>query len=349
MPGTPAAAITGRQHIHNVILNRVRRERDGQWRTLDGKALYRERAAAAAAQGALVMENALTNALGVEWGQRPDGHGREIKGVSQEIMDEFSKRTRQEIASVLGGLIEAYKAERGHDPDARALGSLRLHANKLSRAAKGDSEPGDLRAHVREWAQQARRAEGQALEPLGPAVSNRKGPRSGAAAPERMPAMVLWRPVLTPGQEHRLMTAALELVQSAQPTWTRSALHRALGELLPAYTAPMDDDEAGGLLPALVNRVLAGEAGRVILLEAPEWPPVPESLRRRNGESMFSAHYAERYATEAQLGMEERIIATASRRGRAEPRAEPDLSRAAGPPSQPRALAPVARSGTPWR
>ncbi len=119
------------------------------------------------------------------------------------------------------------------------------------------------------------------------------------------------------------MTAALELVQAAQPAWTRSVLHRALGELLPAYTAPMDDDEAGGLLPALVNRVLAGEAGRVILLEAPEWPPVPESLRRRNGESMFSAHHAERYATEAQLSMEERIIATASRRGAQVPRLAP--------------------------
>jgi len=309
-------------HIHNVILNRVMRERDGQWRTLDGKALYRERAAAAA-QGALVMENGLTNALGVEWVQRPDGHGREIKGVSQEIMDEFSKRTRQEIASVLGGLIEAYKAEHGHDPDARALGSLRLHANKLSRAAKGDSEPGDLRTHVREWAQQARRAEGQALEPLGPAVSNRKGPGAAAAAAEPEPAVVPGRPVLTPGQEHRLMTAALELVQEAQPVWTRSALHRALGELLPAYTAPMDDDEAAGLLPALADRVLAGEAGRVILLEAPEWPPVPESLRRRNGESMFSAHYAERYATEAQLNMEERIIATASRRGAQVPHLAP--------------------------
>jgi hypothetical protein len=218
-----------------------------------------------------------TNAFGVEWGQRPDGHGREIKGVSQEIMDEFSKRTRQEIASVLGGLIEAYKADHGHDPDARALGSLRLHANKLSRAAKGDSEP----------------------------------------------AMIPGRPVLTPGQEHRLMTAALELVQSAQPAWTRSALHRALGELLPAYTAPMDDDEAGGLLPALVDRVLGGEAGRVVLLEAPQWPAVPESLRRRNGESMFTAHHAERYATEAQLGMEERIIAAASRRGAQVPRLVP--------------------------
>jgi len=309
-------------HVHNVILNRVRRERDGQWRTLDGKALYRERAAAAA-QGALVMENALTNALGVEWARRGDGHGREIKGVSQEIMDEFSKRTRQEIASVLGGLIEAYKADHGYDPDARALGSLRLHANKLSRAAKGDSEPGELMAHVRGWAQQARRAEGQALEPLGPAVSNRKGTGAAAAAHEPEPAAIPGRPVLTPGQEHRLMTAALELVQSAQSTWTRSVLHRALGEFLPAYTGPMDDDDAGGLLPALTARVLAGEAGRVVLLEAPEWPPVPDSLRRRNGESVFSAHYAERYATAAQLSMEDRIIAAAPRRGAQVPRLAP--------------------------
>ncbi len=309
-------------HVHNVILNRVRRERDDQWRTLDGKALYRERAAAAA-QGALVMENALTNALGVAWVQRPDGHGREIKGVSQEIMDEFSTRRRQEIASVLGGLIEAYRAEHGHDPDARALGSLRLRANKLSRAAKDHSEPGELLAHVRDWAQQARRSEGRALEPLGPAVSNRKGPGADVGAAEPEPAPVPGRPVLTPGQEHRLMAAALELVQSAQPTWTRSALHRALGELLPAYTGPMDDDDAGGLLPALTARVLAGEAGRVVMLEAPEWPPVPDSLRRSNGESVFSAHYAERYATEAQLSMEERIIATASRRGAQVPRLAP--------------------------
>ena len=84
------------------------------------------------------------------------------------------------------------------------------------------------------------------------------------------------------------MSAALELVQSAQSAWTRSALHRALGELLPAYTGPMDDGDAGGLLPALTDRVLAGEAGRVILLTAPEWPAVPEALRRANGEIMFS-------------------------------------------------------------
>jgi len=67
--------------------------------------------------------------------RREDGHGREIKGVSQALMDEFSKRTRKEIAAELARLVEAYRIDYGHDPDARALGSLRLRANKMSRAA----------------------------------------------------------------------------------------------------------------------------------------------------------------------------------------------------------------------
>ncbi len=81
------------------------------------------------------METALTNAFGVAWVRREDGHGREIKGVSQALMDEFSKRTRKEIAAELARLVEAYRIDYGHDPDARALGSLRLRANKMSRAA----------------------------------------------------------------------------------------------------------------------------------------------------------------------------------------------------------------------
>ena len=308
-------------HCHNTILNRVKRERDGQWRTLDGKAIYRERAAAAA-QGALVMETALTNALGVAWVRREDCHGREIKDVSQALMDEFSKRTRKEIAAQLALLVEAYRIDHGHDPDARALGSLRLRANKMSRAAKPDSEPGELLAHVRDWAQEARRAAGQALEPLGAQVSNRKGP--GVPQPEPEPALA--RPVLTAGQEYRLMTGALDLVQSAQSAWTRSALHRALGELLPAYTGPMDDDDAAALLPGLTDRVLAGEAGAVVMLEAPEWPRVPDSLRRRNGESVFTPHQAERYAAEAQIQTEERVSELAAHRGAGVPRLAPDTA-----------------------
>ncbi len=307
-------------HIHNTILNRVKRERDGAWRTIDGRAIYRERGAAAA-QGTLAMETALTHKLGVEWVLRDDGRGRQIKGVSERLMDEFSKRTRQEIAGELARLVDEYKAQNGYDPDSHALYSLRQKASKVSRAPKTSSEPGDLRLHVRQWAQEARRADGEALEPLGALVSNRKGP--GAAAPE--PAPVSAAPPMTALEECRLMEGALARVQSAESAWTRSALHRALGELLPASTRAEDEDGAAALIPALAGRVLAGEVGRVVMLAAPQWPAVPDALRRASGESMFAPHAAERYATEAQLTMEERVIARASARGAGVPRLAPAL------------------------
>jgi hypothetical protein len=84
-------------HIHNTILTKARTERDGGMRTPDGRMLYQERAAAAGI-ATLVTENQLTRDLGVAWVPRADGHGREIKGVSQALTDEFSSRARQDIA-----------------------------------------------------------------------------------------------------------------------------------------------------------------------------------------------------------------------------------------------------------
>jgi TrwC relaxase len=78
-------------HVHNLILHKVPREPDGQWRTLDSMSLYRHRPAASAI-AALATENALTRQFGVRWVQRQDGHGREIAGVGQALMDAFSSR-----------------------------------------------------------------------------------------------------------------------------------------------------------------------------------------------------------------------------------------------------------------
>lgn len=103
-------------HIHQVILNKVVTERDGKHRTIEGGGLFRERGASSAI-GTLVMENMMTRELGVEWVQRADGHGREIKGVSQALMDEFSTRARAEIPEKLAALVDAYRETYGHDPD----------------------------------------------------------------------------------------------------------------------------------------------------------------------------------------------------------------------------------------
>ena len=68
-------------HIHNLILNRVMRESDGAYRTLDSRALHEHRGAAAAI-ATLVMESALSREFGTGWVRRADGHGREVRGVS---------------------------------------------------------------------------------------------------------------------------------------------------------------------------------------------------------------------------------------------------------------------------
>ncbi len=118
------------------------------------------------------------------------------------------------------------------------------------------------------------------------------------------------------------MQMALAACQTGQATWTKADLIRQLGENLPAEAAGLDPAEAAALLPHLADQVLAGTAGDVISLEAPEWPWVPDTLRRPDGRSIYTPHGATRYATQAQLTLEERLVAQAQARGA--PHMEPD-------------------------
>jgi hypothetical protein len=303
-------------HIHNLILNRVMRERDGEYRTLDSRALHEHRGAAAAI-ATLVMESALSREFGTGWTARADGHGREVRGVSWALMEEFSSR-RHSISALTVRLAAQFEAQHGRAPDARALGTLRQWANHASRRGK-DGEPLDLAAEARRWAAQARASEAGALEPVLSGVTSRRGP--GAPMPaEPRPA---WE--LTPGQERDVMEQALAAVQEAQPTWRKADLIRHLGELLPDDVACRDDATAAGLLPRLAEQVLAGGAGqRVLALEAPEWPCVPEALRRADGRSIYRPHGGTRYASLAQLTMEEQLAAQARQPGA--PRLAPELA-----------------------
>jgi hypothetical protein len=68
---------------------------------------------------------------------------------------------------------------------------------------------------------------------------------------------------------------------------------------------------AVALLEGLTDRVLASQFEPVVCLEAPELPDVPASLRRADGRSVYQRHGGTRYATRAQLAMEERMLAQA--------------------------------------
>jgi hypothetical protein len=71
-------------HVHNAVLNRVQGP-DGQWRTLDSRAIHKWRGAAAAV-AERTTEERITHALGMLVVTRPDGKAREILGVSPEAM-----------------------------------------------------------------------------------------------------------------------------------------------------------------------------------------------------------------------------------------------------------------------
>jgi hypothetical protein len=302
-------------HVHNLILHKVRRESDGAWRALDSMSLYRHRPAASAI-AALAAENALTRRFAVRWAPRADGHGREIAGVQQALMDMFSSR-RASIGSLTARLAQAHEAQFGRAPDARALASLRQWANHATRRGK-DTGPLDLAALVRQWSAQARASEAGALEPLAPALIGFGAPSPNAAPGDsREPTHAHTAP-LTGAQSLRIIQEAVAAVQASQSAWTEADLIRHLGERLPARVGAMSARDAAALLPAMARQALAQEA---VLLSAPEWPRVPDCLRRASGESLYTPHGAARYATGAQLTLEERLLAHAQENGA--PRLQP--------------------------
>ena len=87
----------------------------------------------------------------------------------------------------------------------------------------------------------------------------------------------------------------------------------------------MSPEEAQELLLGLADEALAGRMGDVVCLEAPEWPPLPASLRRElDGRSVYTRPGAALYATATQLTMEERLVAQAQ--AQTAPRLSGDLA-----------------------
>jgi hypothetical protein len=106
---------------------------------------------------------------------------------------------------------------------------------------------------------------------------------------------------------------ALALAQLEKSTWTRADLVKYLGRVLPR--TGRNPAEAAALLENLADRVLRSEFDPVLCLEAPEIAEVPGSLLRADGRSVYRRHGGTRYATVAQLSMEDRMSVRASAQG----------------------------------
>ena len=110
----------------------------------------------------------------------------------------------------------------------------------------------------------------------------------------------------------RALAKALILVSDRHPAWTRHDLLKHLALVMPPQTRQMGSEEAQELLLGLADEALSGRTGEVVSIEAPEWPPLPASLRRElDRRSIYTRPGTARYATTAQLSLEDKLLAHA--------------------------------------
>ncbi|MBY0396114.1 MAG: relaxase domain-containing protein, partial [Thermoleophilia bacterium] len=96
-------------HAHLVVANRVRGP-DGRWSAPDMRPVYAE-AKTAGTIAEAVMRDALTRALGVEWGPVHNGIA-ELAGVPATVRDHFSRRHAEIVEEALA---RGYASPRGID------------------------------------------------------------------------------------------------------------------------------------------------------------------------------------------------------------------------------------------
>jgi hypothetical protein len=284
-------------HVHSQIAHTARTVTDGKWRAPDSLG-YNEHVGAVAAIVSQHLEEALTARFGLAWTARDDGHGFEVTGIGGAMMRVFSSR-RESISADLRVRAARFEQRYGRAPSQRELAHLAQASNFATRAAKKEGALDLAQAHAG-WADKLARTLGVPLASVAPSVWHSQGrgagPRTGGAG-------------LTGLELARAAQKAVALAQQDKSAWTRADVIKYLGRVLPR--TGMDPAAAAGLLEELADRALASEFEPVTCLEALEPAEVPAGLRRADGRSVYQRHGGTRYATRAQLAMEERMAAQA--------------------------------------
>ena len=291
-------------HVHSQIAHVAKTATDGKWRAPDSLG-YNEHIGAVAAIVSQHLEEALTARFGLEWTARDDGHGFEVKGISGEMMRVFSSR-RESITADLRARAARFEQRYGRAPSQRELAQLAQASNFKTRDPKhGALDLAQLHAG---WADKLARTLGVSLASVAPSVWHGGGHADANAHDPGSPG-----PVPAELERARAAQKAIALAQQERSTFTRADVIKYLGRVLPR--TGLDPAAAAALLEDLADRALRSEFEPVICLEAPELAEVPRSLLRADGRSVYQRHGGTRYATRAQLVMEERMAAQASTSG----------------------------------
>ncbi|MDE0137313.1 MAG: relaxase domain-containing protein, partial [bacterium] len=210
-------------HAHLIVHNRVRCE-DGKWRTLDGRLLYRN-AAAAAMVGAAVLRAELSQRLGWVWDRVGDNWHAELAGRPDGLMAEWSARHR-DIAKVAQAKVRAFEAEHKREPTPAERLDLWDRAKRHTRTPK--QTYGDPHARWRD------EAEAAGVTPETLAAGLRSTPRQEPGPYDRVEVLVADPTPSLPDTVDAAVVAQLEQLGTASRGLTRSDILRTVWATLSA-------------------------------------------------------------------------------------------------------------------
>jgi hypothetical protein len=297
-------------HVHVAVWNRVQRadRADEKWRTLDSRSLHHQRLAVAAVADRMVETR--LSALGYAMVPREDGNGAEVGGVSQDVMDLFSSRSRA-LTPELTALIGQYQKIHGRPPSKRTIWLLGQQAAQNTRRSKaearrtvagqaGTAEPTQAQ-RLAAWEAQTTQREVQALSAVHEEVA-----QFSAAHASRAPA------VLDDAAKRTAARIAVAEVQRHHAVWSMAQLRFEVHRALPVLP-PGTDAEA--VISEVTALAVGGRAGtEAVQVTAPDLSDVTGlGVRASDGGSIYRPPHEDRYCTLEHLDIEEQILTAATR------------------------------------
>ncbi|GAB4086346.1 hypothetical protein GCM10028784_29760 [Myceligenerans cantabricum] len=282
-------------HTHVVVSNKVRTLTDGQWRSLDSRALHDAIVGISEHYNA-VLADRLTGTFGLEWEQRDRGRNRnmawEIKGVPETLVSEFSSRSR-DVDVRTDQLIAAHQATHGRRPSARTITRLRSQATLETRPEKELRSLADLTS---EWRQRAAEHVGEASTWAQQVIS---AGLSGAFVADDVAA----------DQVAQVADIVVANVAAKRSTWRHWNLWaEASRQTMGLRLASHEDRER------LTGRIVAEAQDRSVRLTPHEVASTPRMLTRRDGSSTLRPKHHAVYSGALVMAAENRLLRRAALR-----------------------------------
>ena len=284
-------------HTHLVVSNKVKAVHDGQWRTLDSRALHHAVVALSEHYNA-VLADRLTYTFGIGWERRDRGPGRsaqwEIVGVPDKLLAEFSSRSR-DIDIATDRLIADYTALHGLRPSPRAIVKLRAQATLATRPEKTTRSLADLTA---DWRRRAARL--MRRDPTEWARNRTVGGPTRSLTADAVPLDVV----------EQVAAEVVAGVSQKRSTWQ----HWNLWAEASRRTMHLRFVTAGDR-EQVVAMITDAATRRSIQLTPGELASTSATMRRADGTSTLRPQHSEKFTSHELLAMEDRLLRLADDAG----------------------------------